>query len=111
MFRPMPRRCSYRRPREYQNAGINSSLSTKNAPALVTEKVFRQQLHKGSENEKSGGDGVHDTDDKETYLRIGAVKRMCCEANSLSGWGSGLVLIRLTSERESRLHIRAAIGE
>jgi len=98
-------------PHEYQNTGIHSSFSTKNAPTLITEEVFRHQLDERCENEKSGGNGIHDTDNKQTDLRIGAVKRMCCEANCLPDWSPGILLELLKSGLGIRLNIRAAIGK
>jgi hypothetical protein len=73
---------------KYQDACINPPLPTENAPALVTEKVLRHQLHKRGKNQKSSWYGIHDTDNEQTNLRVGTIECMGCETNSLPDWGS-----------------------
>jgi hypothetical protein len=38
---------------KHQDTGIDPSLPAENAPTLVTEEVFRHQLHQRGENQKS----------------------------------------------------------
>jgi hypothetical protein len=58
---------------ENQNAGVHSLSSTKDTPALITEKILRHKLDQRGKNQKSRRHSIHATDDQQADLRVGTV--------------------------------------
>lgn len=71
-----------------QQAGKDTLLAAQVAPAGVAEKVLGEELDQGGKGQQASRDGIHDADEDEADLGVGAIERVRGESDGLTDGGT-----------------------